>query len=221
MTLQQTVLTSRIAECAAKARTAVSEKNRSIAMSALRSKRYHETLYKTRSDRLSQLEEVYLKLVEAMDQVEVVRVMQESTTVLRDIHQKLGGVDAVEDVVEGLREEMNKVEDVNSIIGESANAVTDEDEIDSELRELEAKHREDDRAAVRQKELESLPPVPIQQETAKIESAKESCEELRLINAIHRLSVEEDKAQWTRASELAKTVQDSNDNPQTLMLEHA
>ena len=225
LTAQQTIMSSRIAEFSAKARTAVSAKNKASAMSALRSKRNHETFYKARSDRLSQLEEIHLKLVEALDQVEVVRVMQESTTVLRDIHKNLGGVEAVEDVVEGLREEMNKVEDVNRVMGESLTADVDEDEIDNELQELEAKQREEDeqkRAVERQKELESLPPVPKQQEAADTKSSKELLEESGVTHAIDRLSIEQVEAQnGTQAPELAKAVQDSKDATPTLIAEHA
>ena len=225
MIAQQSTMASRIAELSAKARSAVSAKNKSSAMSALRSKKNHEILYKARSDRLSQLEEIYLKLVEALDQVEVVKVMQESTTVLRDIHQNMGGVEMVEDVVEGLREELNKVEDINNVIGESVNAAVNGDEIDSELQELEAKQNEEDerkRAAERQKELESLPPVPKQQEAVETKSTKKSLEESGVTDAIHRLSIEEDEAQkGTQAPELAKDVRYSNDATQTLVAGHA
>ena len=199
MTTQQSIIISRIAELSAKVRDAVSMRNRSLAASALRSKKNHETLYKSKSDNLIQLENVYLKLVEALDQTEVVRVMQESTSVLRNIHNSMGGVEAVEEVVEGLREEMDKVDDISNTISGDANAHIIDEEIDSELQELEMKQKEDDeqkQSKERQKELELLPPVPNRQGKMESKSADEILEDSAVAlveKAIHRLSIENDQ----------------------------
>ena len=196
MTTQQNIVVSRIMELSAKARDAVSKKNKPSAIAALRSRKNHETLYKSRSDKLVQLEGVYLKLVEAVDQAELVKMMQESTHVLRDIHKNIGGVEAVEDVVEGLRAEMDRVDDINIVISENANTSIGDEDIDSELQELEMKQKEEDeqkRSIECQKTLQSLPPTPRHQEEAKSVSADEALEDSTVsitTNAIHWLSIE-------------------------------
>ncbi|KAJ9291272.1 hypothetical protein DTO021C3_1072 [Paecilomyces variotii] len=118
------------------AKVALNNKNRLSALSALRSKKLAEQNLKQRSDTLAQLEEIYTKIEQAADQVEIVRVMEASTGVLRGLHAQVGGVEKVEDVVEELREEMSKVDEVGNILNE-AGPVIDEGEIDEELEALE------------------------------------------------------------------------------------
>lgn len=118
------------------AKTSLNNKNRVSALSALKSKKTAEHNLKQRSDTLNQLEEVYNKIEQAADQVDIVRVMQASTSVLRSLHAQTGGVETVENVVDNLREEMSKVDEVGTIINE-AGPVVDEGEIDDELEALE------------------------------------------------------------------------------------
>lgn len=118
------------------AKTSLNNKNRVSALSALKSKKIAEHNLKQRSDTLNQLEEVYNKIEQAADQVDIVRVMQASTSVLRSLHAQTGGVETVENVVDNLREEMSKVDEFGTIINE-AGPVVDEGEIDDELEALE------------------------------------------------------------------------------------
>lgn len=115
-------------------------KNKVSALSALRSKKLAEKNLKHRLDTLAQLEEVYSKIEQAADQVEIVRVMEASTGVLRGLHAQVGGIEKVEDVVEELREEMSKVDEMGNILNE-AGPVIDETEIDDELEALENQQR--------------------------------------------------------------------------------
>ena len=62
--------------------------------------------------RLAQLEGVYSKIEEAFDQVAIMRVMEVSTGVLRNLHAQFVGVEKVEDVLDGLRDEMGKVDEI-------------------------------------------------------------------------------------------------------------
>jgi charged multivesicular body protein 7 len=66
----------------------------------------------------------------------------------------MGGIETVEDVVENLREEMSKVDEVGNIINE-ADPVVDEGEIDEELEALEIKQlrakEEEEEKATRQR----------------------------------------------------------------------
>lgn len=138
---QVTNLEMKINELTASAKTALTNKNRISALSAVRSKKLVEHNLSQRLNTLAQLEEVYSKIEQAAGQVEIVQVMEASTGVLRGLHAQLGGAERVEDVVEELREEMTKVDEVGSILNEAA-PVIDEGEIDDELEALEKSDQE-------------------------------------------------------------------------------
>lgn len=151
----------------ASAKAALTNKNRISALSAMRSKKLVEHNLSQRLNTLAQLEEVYSKIEQAAGQVEIVQVMEASTGVLRGLHAQLGGAERVEDVVEGLREEMTKVDEVGNIMNESA-PVIDEGEIDDELEALEKSERE----AKEEKEAEST-----QRKLAELDSIKHAAGE--------------------------------------------
>lgn len=140
---QITALDVRINSLGEKAQSAVKTKNRVAALAALKSKKAAESTLAQRYDTLSQLEGVYSKIEEASDQVAVVRIMEASTGVLRNLHAQVGGVEKVEDVVEGLREEMSKVNEIGQVMEEAGRgeAAVDEDAIDEELEALERQDR--------------------------------------------------------------------------------
>lgn len=111
------------------------------ALAAVRSKKLAEHNLQQRLDTLTQLEQVYLKIEQASDQIEYVKVMEASTGVLRGLNNQVGDVSKVEDAVDELREEMSKVDEIGNIMGEAGPQI-DETEIDDELEELESKERE-------------------------------------------------------------------------------
>ena len=121
------------------AQTAVRNKNRVSALAALRSKKLNETALFQRTNTLSHLEGVYNKIGQAADQVAIVRIMEASAGVLRSLHGEIGGVENVEDVMDGLRDEMSKVDEISTAIeaGGQEQSVTDEDAVDKELESLE------------------------------------------------------------------------------------
>lgn len=123
------------------AKAALNNKNRISALSAIRSKKLVEHNLKQRLDTLAQLEAVYSKIEQATDQVEYVKVMEASTGVLRGLNTQIGGTERVEDVVDDLRKEMSKADEIGQVMGE-AGPVIDEGEVDDELEVLEAKERE-------------------------------------------------------------------------------
>ena len=65
--------------------------------------------------------------------------MEASAGVLRSLNAEVGGIEKVEDLVEILRDEMSKVDEVSSAIdaGGHENRASDEDGIDEELESLE------------------------------------------------------------------------------------
>lgn len=138
---QVSTLEAKIGELTASAKAALANKNRISALSAMRSKKMVEHNLQQRLDTLAQLEEVYSKIEQATGQVELVQVMEASTGVLRGLHAQIGGAERVEDVIEDLREEMTKVDEVGSIMNE-AGPVIDEGEIDDELEALERSDQE-------------------------------------------------------------------------------
>ncbi|KAI9724123.1 MAG: hypothetical protein M1812_000842 [Candelaria pacifica] len=144
LTTQTSTLQLRIKTLSNAVRTAISQKNRLQATTSLRSQKLAEAALKQRSETLSQLEEVYNRIEQAADQVEIVRVMSASTGVLKSLNKEVGGVERVEDVVEGLRVEMEKVEDVGGVLGENAltGVGVDDLELEGELEIMEREERE-------------------------------------------------------------------------------
>lgn len=141
---QVETLTTRINKLSMTARDAVSRKNRVAALAALRSKKLAESQHIKQSAVLGQLEDVYAKIGQAADQVELVRIMEGSTGVLKSLHREIGGVERVDDVVDQLKEQMTQVDEVGGIIaeiGQDAGAI-DEGEVDDELEALERDDRE-------------------------------------------------------------------------------
>ena len=184
----------------ATARQAVKNSNRVSAQSALKSKKIAESTLSHRSATLHQLEEVYAKLEQAVDQVEVVRVMEASATTLKSLNKQIGGVERVEDVIEDLREEMGKVDEVSGVIKEPLNdqAVIDEGELDDELEALEReekdkqeekqaeerKKQEEKQAEEMKKRLEEAGKLP----EGPVKTAPEQKEDDAVENAAKRLS---------------------------------
>ncbi|GFN13426.1 hypothetical protein AtubIFM56815_006093 [Aspergillus tubingensis] len=186
-------LENKITELNATAKMALRNKNRVSALSAVRSKKLAEHNLKQRLDTLMQLEEVYSKIEQATDQVQFVKVMEASTGALRGLHAQIGGAERVEDVVEELREEMSKVDEVGNIMNEAGPQI-DETEIDDELQELENKEREEmeeKEAEETRKKLAELDSLQQGAQEAARRTAAERAVESELEDRLSRMSVEE------------------------------
>ncbi|TKA76131.1 hypothetical protein B0A55_03243 [Friedmanniomyces simplex] len=142
-------LTTRISELDAKAREAVTRKQLVTAKTSLRQKKLAETKLQQRTATLMQTEEVYAKIEQAADQVEMVRVMEASGQTLRALNQKTGGVERVQDVMEGLREEMAGADEIQQAITDGSAGAVDEGEVEDELEAMERAERETVEAAER------------------------------------------------------------------------
>jgi charged multivesicular body protein 7 len=158
---QCTTLSTRITTLAATASSSVRAGNRISALSALRSKKLAEKNLQQRSDTLHQLEEVFTRIEQAVDQIEIVKVMDASAGILRSLNKEIGGVENVENVVERLQEEMGKADEVGKVLEEPLNpgAVVDEGEIDEELEAMEEedrREREEREAEATRKRLQEL-----------------------------------------------------------------
>ena len=148
---QISALTSRVATLQTTAQNAVQSKDKHGALSALRSKRLAKRNLQQRTDTLNQLEEVWTKIEQAVDHVQVMQVMQSSAETLKSLNKRVGGVDRVDAIVDDLREQMGQVDEVSQIIQEplDGKAIVDEAEIDDELAAMEKEE------SVKKEELES------------------------------------------------------------------
>ena len=198
--IQITALDVRINTLSEKAQSAVKAKNRIAALAALKSKKAAETTLAHRYDTLSQLEGVYGKIEQASDQVAVIRIMEASTGVLRNLHAQVGGIEKVEDVVEGLREEMSKVDEIGQVMEEAGRgeSAVDDDAIDEELEALERQDRlekEEKEAELTRKRLAELDAAKKESEAAEITLEKsQQPEDPKVaddIQALRRLSLDE------------------------------
>jgi charged multivesicular body protein 7 len=183
-------LEDKVAELTASAKTALTNKNRISALAAVKSKKMAEHNLQQRLNTLVQLEEVYAKIEQAAGQVEIVQVMEASTGVLRGLHAQIGGAERVEDVIEELREEMSKVDEVGSIMNE-AGPVFDEGEIDEELEALEKVDREakeEKEAEATRKKLAELDSLKQASDEAARQAQAEKDVESQLAQSIDRLS---------------------------------
>ena len=197
---QTTSLENRITSLQATAQSSVKAGNKISALSALRSKKLAEKTLQQRLDTLHQLEEVYIKIESAADQVEIVNAMETSAGVLKGLNQKVGGVERVDQVMDSLREEMEKVDEVQNVTAEplTSGAVVDESEIDDELEAMEAEQK-------REKE-------EIEAQKRKDKEEKEAEETRRRLEAIGRVDTPVDERLETDTMKLRRL---GFDGPQT------
>ncbi|KAJ5140073.1 hypothetical protein N7448_003481 [Penicillium atrosanguineum] len=177
----------------ASAKAALANKNRVSALAAIKSKKMVEHNLQQRLNTLTQLEEVYSRIEQAAGQVEIVQVMEASTSVLRGLHTQIGGAERVEDVVEGLREEMSKVDEIGGIMNEAA-PVIDEGEIDDELEALEKidqKTKEDVEAEETRKKLAELDSIKQASGDAARQAQAGKDLDMELADRLSNMSVEE------------------------------
>ncbi|QIW98939.1 hypothetical protein AMS68_004457 [Peltaster fructicola] len=158
-TLQRQVngLQTRVAEADQTARKAVSAKNNQAAKSALRSKKLAQNTLEQRTSTLQQLEEVFVKIEQAADQVEIVRVMEAAGRTLKSLNEKTGGAEKVHEVMDALKEQAMTTDEIGQALNEDSHNPIDEAEVDDELERLEKSYREaeiDREAAQKQAQLE-------------------------------------------------------------------
>ena len=140
---QTTLMMKRVEELTIQAKEHVARKNRVSALALLKFKKMTEASLEKRYATLNQLEQVADKIQQASDQVQLVKVMESSTGVLRGLNKQVGGVERVDQAVDSLREQMGEVDEVGNVLataGSEAIAI-DEVEIDDELAELEASEK--------------------------------------------------------------------------------
>ncbi|ETS75845.1 hypothetical protein PFICI_12789 [Pestalotiopsis fici W106-1] len=148
LTKQAEILNKRIEDLNITAHEAVKKKNTVSARAALKSRKLAETNLTRRYATLNQLEEVSSKIQEASDNVQLVKVMQTSTSALKSLNKQVGGADKVDSVFDALREQMGEVDEVGNIIAEAGPVATvDEAEVDEEFEAMLAEERKKEEEA--------------------------------------------------------------------------
>jgi charged multivesicular body protein 7 len=184
LTAQTEALETNITTQQQRATTAVSAKNKTAALAALRSKKSAERALAQRSATLQQLEDVFTQIQQASDQIQVVETLRTSASALKSLNKKVGSVESVDAVLDDLREEMQKTGEVQSILaepltGDAAGAEIADAEVDEELEamEREERKREDERkakeTAARLQELEEAERKGKEQQQKKKEGVKD------------------------------------------------
>ena len=132
-------LSNKVVELQKTAQEGVREKNRHKALSALRSKKRAEEALEMRTKSLGQVQDVFQRIEQAVDQEQVVRVMQGSMETLRSLNHRVGGVERVDGIMDDLREEMKVTDEVGQVLSEN---LMEEKDIDGELEMMEREERE-------------------------------------------------------------------------------
>ena len=206
-------LSTKISELSEKARLEVAKKNRTRALASLRSKKLHEGVLEKRTQTLFQLEEIWSKIEEADDQIELIKVIKASTRALRSIHTEIGDIESVENVIDNMKDEMDKGQEIQTIINKAGQnpSILDEEAVDDELQALEkearAKEEEQQAADVKQR-LDSVVKTPTEiapSEAVSKVPQNEDKSKASLVAELGRVSLEE-----ARLSQLDKKEEDES-----------
>ncbi|KFY70052.1 hypothetical protein VF21_07814 [Pseudogymnoascus sp. 05NY08] len=129
-----TVITAREHAIAA---TLLKQGDRPRALLALRRKKYQESLLAKTDAQLEQLEVLTSSVEFALVQKDVVFGLQEGTRVLKEIQREMGGLEQVEKLMGETAEAVAYQEEVSEMLGGKISN-QDEDEVEDELEALEA-----------------------------------------------------------------------------------
>ena len=169
------------------AKECLSRGDKSKALLALRRKKYQESLLAKTDAQLETLEKLTSSVEFALVQKDVVFGLQQGTSVLKQIHAEMGGVENVEKLMgenEDARQYQREVSDM--LAGQMSNQ--DEDEVEDELDALEAELS--GRVEVRDDAVLSLPEAP----KSEIEDVESEPTEAKLRKARARVRAREQGA---------------------------
>ncbi|KPI35849.1 Charged multivesicular body protein 6 [Cyphellophora attinorum] len=128
-----TILTARETEVA---RTCLARGDKPRALLALRRKKYQESLLSKTDAQLEQLEKLTSSVEFALVQKDVLYGLSQGTEVLKKINREMGGVEAVEKLMEESAEARAYQEEISqALAGQMSNE--EEDEVEDELEALE------------------------------------------------------------------------------------
>ncbi|KAK4157463.1 Snf7 family [Chaetomidium leptoderma] len=147
----------------AAARQMLAKGDKPRALLALRRKKYQETLLAKTDAQLAQLEKLTSSVEFALIQKDVLFGLQQGTRVLKEIHDEMGGVENVERLMGETAEAIAYQQEVSEIIAGRI-SVQDEEDVEDELAALEAEVVDAAAAAAASKSsaagVQRLPSVP-------------------------------------------------------------
>lgn len=125
------------------ARDAVKQDKKSVAMLALRKKKFHEQLLQDCEAHLLKIDELISSVEMAKVQKEVVEAMKAGTATLKKIQQEIGGADYVAKVMDDSAEAMAEMKEINDLLAGEGVAADDADALAeyAMLEELAAKEK--------------------------------------------------------------------------------
>ncbi|KAK8196530.1 Vacuolar protein sorting-associated protein 20 [Zalaria obscura] len=129
-----TVITNREKEIA---KECLRNGDKQRALLALRKKKYQESLLAKTDQQLAQLEILTSDVEFALVQKDVLFGLQQGTSVLKEIHREMGGLERVEMILGESEEARAYQEEINDALGNKMSN-QDEDEVEDELEALEA-----------------------------------------------------------------------------------
>jgi len=155
LTEQISLLTTQSQSLNLKAREALSNKNKILALSALKSRNLTEFALQKRSDALSKIEEVLNSVEQSISDAEVLKSLESGASALERLNRDIGGIEKVEKIMERVREGVEQSEDIGKVIAEmGAGARVDEEEVQEEYEEMVKAQEEKERKAALEKERE-------------------------------------------------------------------
>ncbi|KAK4162272.1 Snf7 family [Cladorrhinum sp. PSN259] len=173
-----TSLTQRETEIA---RTLLAQNDKPRALLALRRKKYQQSLLAQTDSQLEQLEKLVSSVEFALIQKDIVFGLQQGTKVLKEIHKEMGGIENVEKLMGETADAIAYQQEVSEMLGGRISN-QDEDEVEAELEALEAEMSGKTKVA-REEELPSVPDTrlperqheePTRQEQTKVPERREA-----------------------------------------------
>ncbi|RKU47395.1 Vacuolar protein sorting-associated protein 20 [Coniochaeta pulveracea] len=132
-----TVLTDRETQIA---KQMLAQGDKKKALLALRRKKYQESLLSKTDGQLEQLEKLTSSVEFALIQKDVLFGLQQGTKVLKEIHAEMGGIEHVEKLMGETADAIAYQKEVNEMLGGKISN-QDEEEVEDELAALEAEIR--------------------------------------------------------------------------------
>lgn len=146
------------------ARKYVSSKQTTLAKSALKRKKGYESNLLKVENQIETLETQLISIEGANLNLETMKAMKQGAKAMKQIHGEYD-VDKVEDTMDEIREQVELADEISEAISRPVgNEFVDEDELDEELKELEAEAKEQEQAQEHKVPSQKAKPQPVSRE---------------------------------------------------------
>lgn len=149
LTEQISLLTAQSQSLNLKAREALSNKSRILALAALKSRKLTESALQKRSDALSKIEEVLSSAEQSISDAQVLKSLESGASALERLNRDIGGIEKVERIMERVRQGVEQSEDIGRIIAEmGTGARIDDEDVQDEYDEMVKAEEKEKKAAL-------------------------------------------------------------------------